>query len=569
MNDINQSYHDAILTHSDEIKRLAHELWQHNATRCNFTNVLRNVNNNIEYHQNLKDLNNHIQDLINIEDSSNNLDSISRFYVHSHEYTKQELNEAINNNLLLKRSLYTEKRRIELLYCQINDLVQERIERADNYRRTVQDLKKKLKDLTKTTIVKKQVKSNTAGNKQTKNNAAIARSTAVSRLQAAVQRAKQNGTIASPVKANPTDTIEPSSSNSFDTKIQNFESELQGSSAVKSVSTQLKQEEEANPTRSTGKRPRSKSKSSPDNSKSIEDIDPSQSSILKENQEESQKGFESYIGRKIRKKFGKTFYYGEVKLFRRPYYLVKYEDGDSEDMTLKEVLQYAYPDDKIKKSISSDENIKAESPMTHSTTNNMKRKRSRPSNGSLDSIPDHNLVNLSMIYNGNGTTNSDLSMIDHKIDDNIFSIEKIQSNMSYIDDDKEVKTLFTPDDALCDGLWAEFADRAKDSFTPYLDERNGLDSISKNSHDHSLPVESKLPWLDHQPSLEVSDRIDLPMDNTAKESHSSDSVYNLNNLSNSELHGETTHSSEPIHDVSGEGKPDLYFYDMDMEDILM
>ena len=46
-----------------------------------------------------------------------------------------------------------------------------------------------------------------------------------------------------------------------------------------------------------------------------------------------------YIGKRVRKKFGRTFYAGIVKQYKKPYLVVEYEDGDTEDQTEAEVKQ--------------------------------------------------------------------------------------------------------------------------------------------------------------------------------------------------------------------------------------
>ena len=47
--------------------------------------------------------------------------------------------------------------------------------------------------------------------------------------------------------------------------------------------------------------------------------------------------WKKYIGKRVRKKFGKTFYAGVVKQYKKPYLVVEYEDGDTEDQTEAEV----------------------------------------------------------------------------------------------------------------------------------------------------------------------------------------------------------------------------------------
>ena len=44
-----------------------------------------------------------------------------------------------------------------------------------------------------------------------------------------------------------------------------------------------------------------------------------------------------YIGKRVRKKFGRIIYAGVVKQYKKPYLLVEYEDGDTEDQTEAEV----------------------------------------------------------------------------------------------------------------------------------------------------------------------------------------------------------------------------------------
>ena len=43
------------------------------------------------------------------------------------------------------------------------------------------------------------------------------------------------------------------------------------------------------------------------------------------------------IGKRVRKKFGKKFYAGVVKQYKKPYLVVEDEDGDTEDQTQAEV----------------------------------------------------------------------------------------------------------------------------------------------------------------------------------------------------------------------------------------
>ena len=49
---------------------------------------------------------------------------------------------------------------------------------------------------------------------------------------------------------------------------------------------------------------------------------------------------QNFIGRRVRRKFGETFYIGNITDYDKPYFNVLYEDGDEEDMNLKEVQRF-------------------------------------------------------------------------------------------------------------------------------------------------------------------------------------------------------------------------------------
>ena len=53
----------------------------------------------------------------------------------------------------------------------------------------------------------------------------------------------------------------------------------------------------------------------------------------------------NFIGRRVRKKFGETFYIGNITGFDKPYFQILYEDGDEEELNLNQVKRFLIHED--------------------------------------------------------------------------------------------------------------------------------------------------------------------------------------------------------------------------------
>lgn len=60
-----------------------------------------------------------------------------------------------------------------------------------------------------------------------------------------------------------------------------------------------------------------------------------------ESEQPAPKKVDTMIGTKIRKRFGNKWFSGRVIRYKSPYYLVRYSDGDEEEMTAKEVREHS------------------------------------------------------------------------------------------------------------------------------------------------------------------------------------------------------------------------------------
>jgi trimeric autotransporter adhesin len=430
------SAHIAVYQHAVRALQAVQGIVEHNKGRLTPATICRNTSSNMHLQQLLDEGMHHLQQVVRLERAAD--EAVDQTTIYAMPSINDRLEDLVNENLSLKAELFETKRRLEISFCEMNDLVQDKLAltaEVDSQRDTIKKLRGKNAALSrsKNGRLSKQARAvapaatslssstQPISDNQTKTSRATNNSTSISTsggqnhvtVRSAGSSANPSPFPSSHIEAisslpsqwpstDPSDTTTGDNASKTTTMVdlKSFQatnhSHSNNSSAASSNSSSSRVDhgraflaQKAGDSSSSSSS-QSQSKSDLPLGKRMREAKvkyhPSYPSNQSEPSPASMKEIDPHqlIGRRIRKRFGALgFFEGLVVSYKKPFYRIRYDDEDREDLSMSQVLKHLISD-------------------SDTLSSHADAKRSR------QSYPDHSLIDYSIAYHAD-TANADAS----------------------------------------------------------------------------------------------------------------------------------------------------------------
>lgn len=424
------SKHEAVHQRAVRAMKALQGFVDYSKQRLSPSNIERNFSSNLILQQLLDESLHHMDELGRLERDTGHSDD-QKMKIYTLPTINERLEDLMNENLALKAELFACKRRMEICYCEINDLVRDKLELSNELENQRETVKKLLKSkhasslrsrnernsskraaaqqpltipATSTTddnpVMMVDIASTRLGLLPAKNSHAKSQGTSHAHSTIPITSSTPYTSSSSTINYNSIDmnpiimTIEnypiqpiinnESSSSSSQINVM----EITQISPTPNMTAQSQSNGEENKIQSDRRILETKVKYRPSiyQQDTVKDVIP-----------------QNYIGRQVRRRFGALGYFtGLVVSYKKPYFLIRYEDKDQEEMSMNELAKHL---------VSLDE------------PNTRKRNRS-------ETFPDHSLIDYSISYHVNAS---------EETAHDLMNVSPIAAKLSYLEDDSHAE----------------------------------------------------------------------------------------------------------------------------------